>query len=85
MRQATLALLLARIDEVFPLLCPKCGGEMRIIALFTEPSIIADILGHLGVPTSLLRLMPARGPPFWDRLGEESGEFDPQARPAPDC
>ncbi len=26
------ALLLARIDEVLPLLCPQCGGEMRIIA-----------------------------------------------------
>ena len=26
------ALLLARIDEVFPLACPRCGGEMRIIA-----------------------------------------------------
>jgi hypothetical protein len=25
--------LIARIYEVFPLLCPKCGGQMRIIAL----------------------------------------------------
>ena len=30
------ALLLARIYEVFPLLCPKCGAEMRIIAFITE-------------------------------------------------
>ena len=26
------AVLIARIYEVFPLLCPLCGGQMRIIA-----------------------------------------------------
>jgi len=30
------ALLLARIYEVLPLLCPTCGGAMRIIAFITE-------------------------------------------------
>jgi hypothetical protein len=75
---------LARIYEVFPLLCPKCGGEMRVIAFISEPLVIRDILDHLGVPTSPPRLMPARGPPLWDRLDAESGEFDPQAQPAPD-
>ncbi|MES9857445.1 MAG: transposase [Sedimenticola sp.] len=27
------AMLLARIYEINPLVCPRCGGEMRIIAL----------------------------------------------------
>ena len=27
------AALIARIYEVFPLLCPMCGGQMRILAL----------------------------------------------------
>ena len=27
------AALMARIYEVFPLICPNCGGQMRIIAL----------------------------------------------------
>ena len=26
------AVLIARIYEVFPLVCPKCGGQMRLIA-----------------------------------------------------
>lgn len=26
------ARLIARIDEVFPLLCPSCGGELRALA-----------------------------------------------------
>ena len=47
------ALLLARIYEVLPLVCPKCGGEMRIIAFITEGPVIREILGHLGEPTSL--------------------------------
>jgi hypothetical protein len=30
------ALLLARIYEVVPLVCPKCGGDMRIIAFIMQ-------------------------------------------------
>jgi hypothetical protein len=35
------AVLMARIYEVFPLLCPLCGGQMRIIAFITY-SVSAD-------------------------------------------
>ena len=42
------ALLPARIYEVLPLLCPKCGGEMRIIAFVTEAVAIRKILGPSG-------------------------------------
>jgi hypothetical protein len=55
------ALLLARIYEVFPLLCPKCGGEMRIIAFITEAVAVRDILAHLGEATAPPRLMLAMG------------------------
>ena len=30
------AVLIARIYEVFPLLCPLCGGQIRLIAFITE-------------------------------------------------
>jgi len=75
------ALPLARI---FPLLCPRCGGEMRIIAFITEAVAVRDILAHLGEPTSLPRLMPARGPPLWEMPDGGQGESDPQAQSAPD-
>ena len=42
------ALLLARIYEVFPLVCPRCGGEMRIIAFITNAAAVREILTHLG-------------------------------------
>jgi hypothetical protein len=78
------ALLLARIYEVFPLLCPNCGGEMRIIAFITEAPAVRDILAHLGEPTSAPRMAPARGPPLWEMPDAGQGESDPQAQPAPD-
>ena len=43
------AVLIARIYEVFPLLCPKCGGLMRLIAFVTEGVQIRKILDHIGV------------------------------------
>lgn len=30
------AVLIARICEVFPLLCPMCGGRMRLIAFINN-------------------------------------------------
>jgi hypothetical protein len=78
------ALLLARIHEVFPLVCPRCGGEMRIIAFITDACAVRDILTHLGEPTSPPRLMPARAPPLWEMLDATMGEDDPQAQSAPE-
>ena len=78
------ALLLARIYEVLPLLCPQCGGEMKIVAFITGAVAIGKILNHLGEPTSPPRLLPARGPPLWEIQGADFGEIDPQAQPAPD-
>jgi hypothetical protein len=57
----TWALLLARICEVFPLVCPHCGGAMRIIAFFTDGPTGRDLLAHLGAPTAPPRIAPARG------------------------
>ena len=36
-----LAVLIARIYEVFPLLCPICGGQMHIIAFIKAPAHIS--------------------------------------------
>jgi len=36
--------LLARIYGVPPLLCPACGGQMRILAFLNDPPIVSPIL-----------------------------------------
>ena len=56
-------MLLARIYEVLPLLCTRCGAPMRIIALVTEPRSVRRILEHIGESPSPPTLAPARGPP----------------------
>jgi len=87
------AALIARIYEVFPLLCPICGGQMRIIAFITHSAEIRQILDHIGVDSEPPRLSPARGPPLWDgceadaQRGESAQieqDWDLAGQPAPD-
>jgi hypothetical protein len=60
------AVLIARIYEVFPLLCPMCGGQMRLIAFIAEGAQIRRILNHIGVDSEPPHISPARGPPLWE-------------------
>jgi len=57
------AVLLARIYETFPLICPSCGTALTFIAFLTDPLPIGQILAHIGEPISPPLLHPARGPP----------------------
>ena len=59
----TWAKLMARVGEEFPLECPACGGDIRLIAFITEPGPIRKILTHLGEPLEPPPVSPARGPP----------------------
>ena len=54
---------MARVGKEFPLQCPSCGGDIRLIAFITEPGPIRKILTHLGEPLALPPVSPARGPP----------------------
>ena len=58
------AMLLARIYEVFPLTCPICHAEMRIIAFINDASTVRKILDHIGESTRPPSIAPARGPGF---------------------
>jgi len=70
------AALIARIYEVFPLICPMCGGQMRIIiASIAFSADIHKILEHIGVETQAPPITPARGPPLWDDFAaQETGK-----------
>ena len=85
------AMLLARSYEAFPLTCPTCGADMRIVAFITEASTVQRILDHIGEPTTPPRIAPARGPPSWEDedfggvfLDEDRVTGDPLAQPEPD-
>ena len=71
------AQLLARIYEVLPLLCPACGGEMRIIAFLTDSSTVQAILLHLNLLHRPPPVAPARGPPQAELSFDPTSDFDP--------
>ena len=66
--------MIARIYEVFALVCPMCGGQMRLIAFITEGTGMRKILEHIGVDTEPPQISPARGPPLWDGCDAQVGE-----------
>ncbi|MBM4012681.1 MAG: hypothetical protein FJ286_15145 [Planctomycetes bacterium] len=71
------AKLMARVGEEFPLECPNCGGEIRLIAFITDPAPIRKILLHLGEPLEPPPLAPARGPPTsWAELRQVHDDRD---------
>ena len=45
----TWATWIKKIYEVDPLICPKCGSDMKIKAFIFDPREIARITKHLGV------------------------------------
>ena len=83
---ARLDQLMARVGQEFPLECPNCGGDIRLIAFITEPGPIRKILTHLGEPLVPPPISPARGPPTdWGELvqmHDERGVFQATERRA---
>ena len=41
------ASLIRRVYEVDPLVCPRCGAEMRVVSFITETSVIQRILDRI--------------------------------------
>jgi len=62
------AKLMARVGEEFPLECPNCGGDIRLVAFITAPGPIRKILTLLGEPLEPPPVSPARGPTHWGEL-----------------
>ncbi len=70
------AKLLARVGESFPLACPTCGGDIRLINFITQPGPIRRILEHVGEPLEPPYVAPARGPPVDSGHLEQSSDED---------
>ena len=78
------AKLLAKIAEAFPLVCPVCGGDIRLIAFIIDPRPIRKILAHVGEPVEPPPVSPARGPPTdWTELVQAHDDRD-GAQDSPD-
>jgi hypothetical protein len=57
----TRAMLIKRMYEIDPLACPRCGGQMKVVAFIEPPqgALIEKILRHCG----LWQPSAPRGPP----------------------
>lgn len=64
--KAAWARLIRKVYEADPLVCPKCRGPMRVIALIEDPVVVRAILKHLGLwqPEAAERAPPVR-PNAW--------------------
>jgi len=56
--------MIKRVYEVDPLVCERCGGEMKIIAFIIDPGVVDRILRHLSANEG----HQERGPPGWADL-----------------
>lgn len=72
------AQLLRRTLGVDPLKCARCGATMVVLALITQPAIVVRILQHLGLPTTVPPIAPARLP---DDLCPDTPDDWPDDRP----
>jgi hypothetical protein len=39
--------MIRKVYEIDPLICPKCGGQMKVIAFLTDFSVVDRIINHL--------------------------------------
>ena len=56
--------MIKRVYEVNPLVCPRCHGEMRIVAFIVDPVVVDKILRHLSTNEGHRE----RAPPGWADL-----------------
>ena len=61
-RRSAWARVLQKVFEVDPLLCPRCGTPMKVVAWITDPVVIERILTHRK-RAGLESPFDARGPP----------------------
>jgi hypothetical protein len=69
------ARLLKRVFGIDVSICPKCSGQIKIIAAIEDPKVIKKILDHLGMPSTAPKIHPARGPPASDQSDMFAQEF----------
>jgi len=50
--------MIRKVYEVGPLICPQCGGEMKVISFIEDHKVIDKIIAHLK-----LTFMAERPPP----------------------
>jgi hypothetical protein len=68
--------MIRKVCEVDPLICPRCGGRMKIVAFLTEHAVVDRIIRHLELTFAAEKPPPAY---VFEQVAltaaEESGEY----------
>jgi hypothetical protein len=69
--------MIRKVYEVDPLICPRCGGRMRVVAFLTEYAVVDRIIRHLELTFVAEKPPPAH---IFEQVAlmaaEESGEYE---------
>jgi hypothetical protein len=69
--------MLRKVYEMDPMICPRCGGRMKVVAFLTEHAVVDRIIRHLE-----LTFIAEKPPPAYTleqvalMAAEESGEYE---------
>ena len=69
--------MIRKVYEVDPMICPRCGGRMRVVALLPEYAVVDRIIRHLELTFVAEKPPPAcvfEQPAL--TAAEESGEYE---------
>ena len=72
------AVCLARVFEVFPLICPKCRVDLKPVAIIVEDKELVRLLKHFGLPTEFPQFRPAPVPQYASKRGPPGGKNLPE-------
>ena len=72
------AACLRKIFEVDPVMCVKCGGEMKLVAVILDDGELDRILAHQGWPVEFPKTKGSRAPPGSAERGEVDSQVDPR-------
>jgi len=73
------AAMIRKVYEVDPMVCPRCGGSMKVVAFLMEHAVVDRIIDHLK-----LVFVAERPPPPQAAFKELLWEVDPPAGFFPD-
>jgi hypothetical protein len=69
--------MIRKVYEVDPMICPRCGGRMRVVAFLTEYAVVDRIIRHLGLTFVAEKPPPAYALEQVARMAaEEVGEYE---------
>ena len=69
--------MIRKVYEVDPMICPRCGGRMTVVAFLTEYAVVDRIIRHLKLTFVAEKPPPAHVfEPVALTAAEESGEYE---------